>query len=53
MGCGVLGWSPSEFWASTMIELLEALDQWTCTHGSGDAAEKARYARFQEDMGEG
>ena len=52
MACGVLGWPPSAFWQSTMIELLDAVDQWVCTHGSGDEAEKLRYARFKDGLEE-
>ena len=32
-GMGVLGWSPTEFWDATPIELYRAIEGWQEAHG--------------------
>lgn len=33
---GVLGWSPQEFWAATMHDIVAAIDGWRIAHGIPD-----------------
>jgi len=49
IACGTLGWPPSEFWKSTVIELLEASEQWILSQG-GEAAKKLKFERFKEEL---
>lgn len=35
-GLGVLGWSPKQFWSSTVIELDEAIKGWKVSNGAKD-----------------
>lgn len=38
-GTGVLGWSPSEFWSATPIELGLAIKGWKIANGIGTHSE--------------
>lgn len=37
IGCGILGWTPAVFWASTHHELMDAVDGWKQANGVRDA----------------